>query len=99
MIGVKAKTKSLRETLMQVCDAYKVTLMDEEMEEELPSLGNFHDFGRVIEWGNKTKQKKHRTPDSLANAQQRIVFDDFDRETADNEVKLNDWEGEHDDTR
>ena len=99
LVGIKSKTKSVRETLMQLCDAAKLTLMDEEMEEELPDLGNYHDFGRVIEWGNRTKQRKHRTPDSLANAQQRIVFDDFDRETADNEVKLNDWEGEHDDTR
>ena len=79
LIGIKGKTKSLRETLMQLCDAYKVTLMDEELEEELPDLGNYHDFGRVIEWGNKMKQRKHRTPDSLANAQQRILFDDFDR--------------------
>ena len=80
-IGVKAKTKSLRETLMQLCDAYKITLMDEEMEEELPDLGNYHDFGRVVEWCNKMKQRKHRTPDSLANSQQRSLFDDFDRET------------------
>lgn len=99
LVGIKSKTKSVRETLMQLCDAYKLTLMDEETQEELPDLGNYHDFGRVIEWGNRTKQRKHRTPDSLANAQQRIVFDDFDRETADNEVKLNDWEGEHHDTR
>ena len=77
-IGVKAKTKSLRETLMQLCDAYKITLMDEEMEEELPDLGNYHDFGRIIEWGNKMKQRKHRTPDSLANSQ-RSLFPDFDR--------------------
>ena len=79
LIGIKAKTKSLRETLMQLCDAYKITLMDEEMEEELPDLGNYHDFGRVVEWGNKMKQRKHRTPDSLANSQQRSLFDDFDR--------------------
>ena len=99
LVGIKSKTKSVRETLMQLCDAAKLTLMDEEIQEELPDLGNYHDFGRVIEWGNRTKQRKHRTPDSLANSQQRIIFDDFDRETADNEVKLNDWEGEHDDTR
>jgi len=103
MIGVKAKTKSVRQTLMQLCDAAKLTLMDEEMEEELPDLGNYHDFGRVIEWGNRTKQRKHRTPDSLANAQQRIVFDDFDRETADREAFGSDPDDERkeadDDTR
>ena len=30
---------------------------------------------------------------SVANQQQRIVFDDYDREVADYEAK--DWEGEH----
>ena len=93
LIGAKAKTKSLRETLMQLCYAYKVVLADEEMEEELPDLGNYHDFGRVIEWGNRTKQRKHRTPDSLAMSQQKIIFDDFDRDIAQAEVE--EYEGEH----
>ena len=92
-VGIKSKTKSVRETLMQLCDAAKLTLMDEELEEELPDLGNYHDFGRVIEWGNRTKQRKHRTPDSLANSQMKIQFDDFDREQADYEV--GETEGEH----
>jgi hypothetical protein len=33
----------------------------------------------------------------VANSQQRIVFDDFDRDLADMEIK--DWEGEQHDTR
>ena len=61
--------------------------------DELPQVGNFHDFGRAIEYGKKHKRKSHRTPDSVANSQQRIVFDDYDREIADYEAK--DWEGEH----
>ena len=47
----------------------------------------------MIEWGNKQKRKPHRTPDSVANAQQKIIFDDYDRDIADYEAK--DWEGEH----
>jgi hypothetical protein len=46
--------------------------------------------GRPIKYGARTKAKQHRTPDSLANdqriKQQTIVFDDFDRETAEREV-------------
>ena len=60
---------------------------------ELPGYGEYHDFGKRIEYEKKFKRKPHRTPDSLANSQQRIVFDDFDREIADYEAK--DWEGEH----
>lgn len=52
-----------------------------------------HDFGQEIVYGNKYVRKQHRTPDSLANSQQYIIFDDDDRELADYEAK--EWEGEH----
>ena len=48
------------------------------------------DFGRAIEYGQRTKRKKHVSPDDI---QTHIVFGDDDREIADYEV--NDWEGEH----
>ena len=41
----------------------------------------------------KFKRKPHRTPDSVANQQQTIHFEDIDRETAEAEVQ--EWEGEH----
>jgi hypothetical protein len=44
----------------------------------------------VIEYGKRTRRKKHLTPDDI---QTHIVFDDYDREVADMEAK--DWEGEH----
>ena len=89
-MGTKMETRCVRDTLMQLCDAQLLIQMDEETQEELPDLGNCHEFGRVIEWGNKYKQRKHRTPDSLANSQQRIIFDDFDRDIADMEVSQGD---------
>lgn len=92
-IGNALGTQSMRETLTKLCDAQKLVNIDNQLRDELPQMGNFSDFGRAIEWGQRTKQKKHRTPDSLANSQQRIVFDDYDREIADYEAK--DWEGEH----
>ena len=73
--------QSIRETLTCLADAEWLHELTEADEAEYPQLGNFHDFGRIIEYGNKTKRAKHRTPDSLANSKQRLLFDDFDRET------------------
>ena len=92
-MGVVYQTESLRETLTLMCDAQLIKHLDEMDAAELPALGNFHDFGKAIEYGQKHKRKPHRTPDSVANSQQKIIFDDYDREVADYEVK--DLEGEH----
>ncbi len=89
-IGNMLGTESMRETLFTLCDAYRLTQLDQDMKDEGPQLGNYSDFGRAIEWGRRTKAKKHMTPDSF---QQHIVFGDDDREVADLEAK--DWEGEH----
>ena len=94
-VQVNLKSKSVRETLMTLCDGALIDLLDEADRDELPKLGDYHDFGKVIEWGNKQKRKPHRTPDSVANAQQKIIFDDYDRDIADYEAK--DWEGNHHD--
>ena len=91
-VGLAYQTESLRETLTMMCDAQLIAHLNEMDAEELPGLGQHHDYGKAIEYGKKFKRKPHRTPDSLANSQQRIVFDDFDRETAQAEVQ--DWEGE-----
>jgi hypothetical protein len=79
-LGVSLETKSIRETLITMCDAQKFELMRAGDEEEMPGMGNFHDFGKAVEYGQKTKAYKHRTPDSLHNAQQHLQFHDFDRE-------------------
>ena len=89
-IGNEIGTKSLRETLMKLIEDYKKHSTWLQFEEEGPQLGNYADFGRAIEYGNRAKRKKHLTPDSI---QQRIVFGDDDRETADMEAQ--DWDGEH----
>ena len=95
-IGVAYDTESLRETLIMMCDAQLIDHLNQMDADELPKVGDFHDFGKVIEYGHKFKRKPHRTLDSLANSQQRIIFDDFDRDLADMEVK--DWEGLHHDS-
>ena len=79
-IGVKHECESLRETLTLMCDAHLKQIIEEEDAAEMPQLGNFHDFGKIIEYGARTKQKKHRTPDSIC-MEQPILFEDFDRST------------------
>jgi len=74
-----------------LCDAKAIEDLNEQDRLELPGYGEYHDFGKRIEYEKKYKRKPHRTPDSVANSQQKIIFDDFDREVADYEAK--DWEG------
>ena len=92
-IGEKFCCTSMRETLTLLCEYMSDYLQREEDQAELPGYGEHHDYGKAIEYGKKHKRVPHRTPDSVANAQQKIIFDDYDREVADYEAK--DWEGEH----
>ena len=92
-VGVAYKTDSLRETLTMMCDTQLIDHLNQMDADELPQVGDFHDFGKQIQYGRKHKRVPHRTPDSLANSQQRIVFDDYDRKIADYEAK--NWEGSH----
>ena len=96
-IGANMESESIRETLTMLCDSALIDHLNEMNDAEMPKVGNFTDFGKAIEYGQRMKRKPHRTPDSVANSQQRIVFDDFDRDLADMDIK--DWEGEQHDTR
>ena len=82
-VGIALQTDSLRETLTMMCDAQMLSHLNELDAEEMPGVGDFHDFGRHIEYGKKHKRKPHRTPDSVANSQQRIRFDEDDATTTD----------------
>ena len=89
-MGRRLHTHSLRETLTLMADAQLLQSLADADREELPQLGNYSDFGRVIEYRERAKALKHRTPDGEANRQQRIMFDDFDRDLADMEVTQGD---------
>lgn len=89
-IGNDLGTDSFRETLFTLCDAYRLTKSEADIRNEGPQEGIHSDYGTVIEYGKRTRRKKHLTPDSI---QTHIVFGDDDRESADMEAK--DWEGEH----
>ncbi len=102
-LGRRFKAHSLRETLTMMADAQLLQSLADADREELPQLGNYSDFGRVIEYRERAKALKHRTPDGEANRQQRIMFDDYDRDVADMEVSQADDQSERkeagDDTR
>ena len=91
-VGKRLYCETIRETLTLLSEHMNDTLDKEEDRQEMPGYGEHHDYGKAIEYGTKYKRKPHRTPDSVAQQQQLIVFDDFDRETAKADVQ--DWEGE-----
>ena len=80
--GVALESQSVRETLTNLCNAAIVDFLNQLDAAEMPGLGNYHDFGKSME-AVKYKRKPHRTPDSLANSQQTIRFDDNDATTTD----------------
>lgn len=85
-IGVKLDSQSVRETLVLMCDAQLISILNGEDADEMPGMDNFHDFGKQVEYGKRYKRKPRRTPDSLANSQQRIVFGEEDQEQAAHEA-------------
>ena len=85
-IGTYLESGSIRETLSHMINAQTIANLDESDREEMPGYGEFHDFGKMLKYGQKFVRKPRRTPDSLANSQQQIHFNDYDREVADEEV-------------
>jgi hypothetical protein len=77
-VGIQLETNSVRETLVMMCDAQLIANLKAMDEQELPGMGDFHDFGKRVELGNKPVRKPHRTPDSMYR-ETKILFNDFDR--------------------
>ena len=96
LMGAKMECQSLSDVLLTMIDAQTILDLDEGFRAELPGMGDYADNGKQVAYGKKSKAKQHRTPDSYAQ-DQRIQWDDYDREVADYEAK--DWEGEHHDRR
>jgi hypothetical protein len=92
LMGAKMDCQNLSDVLLTMIDAQTILDLDEGFRAELPGIGDYNYNGKQVAYGKKTKAKQHRTPDSVAQ-DQRIKFDDYDREVADYEVQ--DWEGEH----
>ena len=84
-IGTSIGSGSIRETMSHMINAQIIDNLNEADRQEMPGYGEFHDFGKMVKYGNRTKRKPHLTPDSL-NRQQKIVFSDFDRATGSGEA-------------
>jgi len=98
-IGTEVESQSLRETLTILCDAQQIVNLEDADKAELPGYGDRHDYGRAIQYGQKYRRARHRTPDSLANSQQIINFGEEDREAADAEAGVDNKEDEQEPVR
>lgn len=92
LMGAKMDCQNLSDVLLTMIDNEHDRLNEEGFMAELPGMGDHANNGRQVAYGKKSKSKQHRTPDSLA-MDQRIIFDDYDREIA--EYEAQGWEGEH----
>ena len=77
------------EVINMLADAEVIMHLNGELRQEFEDAG-CTESGKAIEYGQRTKRKKHVSPDDI---QTHIVFDDDDREIADMEAEG--WEGEH----
>ena len=84
------RCERVSEVINMLADTEVIMHLNGELRQEFEDAARM-DNGKGYGYGQKTKAKQHRTPDSVA-MDQRIKFDDYDREVADYEVK--DWEGE-----
>lgn len=76
---------SILEMLDMMIDAQTVEQLNADFRKPFEDARR-HESGRAIEYGQKTKSVHHRTPDGEALRQQRIYFNEQDRQTADQEA-------------
>ena len=91
-IGDKLCCATHRETLTLLSEYMDDSINKEEELSEMPGYGEYHEYGKRIEYEKKYKRKPHRTPDSVANQQTTIRFEPDDVPDL---PELKDWEGEH----
>jgi hypothetical protein len=91
-VGKRLYCDTMRETLTLLSEYMNDSLDKEEDRQELPGYGEYHDYGKAVEYGRKHKRIPHRTPDSVAN-QMSIHFKESDKQLSDYEAQ--DWEGSH----
>jgi hypothetical protein len=83
--------ETVSEVINMLCDAQIIEQLNAGYRQDFEEAART-DSGKTYAYGKKTKGLQHRSPDSIAR-DQRIKFDDYDREVADYEVQ--DWDGEH----
>ena len=76
--------RSVVEVINALADADVIAHLNEEFRKEFEDAGRA-DNARAVRYGRKAHGFQHRTPDSVAQ-DQRIKFDDYDRELAEQEA-------------
>lgn len=88
-LGTKMECHNLSDILLTMIDAQTILELDAENRVEMKGEAMYDARGRKIEYGKRTKQKQHRTPDTLDAdqrfRQQNLIFDDFNRDTGGDE--------------
>ena len=91
------------EVINMLADAEVIMHLNGELRQDFEDAARA-DNGKDYGYGQKTKAKQYRTPDSVADDQRyqqtHIIFGDDDKELADMEAgyKTEDWEDEHHDS-
>lgn len=85
-MGRKIDCTNLSDVLLTMLDAQDLLNATEADAAEGPQMGDVAPNGRQYVYGKKTKAKQRRTPDSVAT-DQRIKFDEYDRELAEEEAR------------
>lgn len=87
LVGAMMKCDSLSDVLLDLIERQGKDLREEDDRIQMQGEAQFTDSGKRIEYGKRTKAKHHRTPDGEANRQQRIQFNDEDRQLVDDMLK------------
>ena len=83
MFGARMECNNLSDVLLTLIDGETIALLDEEAKAEMKGQPLYDARGRKIEYGTRTKRKKHFSPDTMPVTGN--LFDDFDRENGKNE--------------
>lgn len=84
-LAVDMDCNSLLELLDIMIDAHTVEQVNRELRKDFEDC-NRHEYGKPIEYGQRTKRKHHKGVD-MYDKQVRITFNASDREQADNEAE------------
>ena len=84
-LNTSMHSTSTLDTVRMMIDAQEVININNEDREEMQAPGNYTDYGRIYEYGKRTKVK-HRKGMDMYDRQQTIRFTDDDRQQADDEV-------------
>jgi hypothetical protein len=88
MLAVDMDCNSISELLITMTDAQQIQNLDRENAEQMQGPNNFHEYGRQIAYGKKTKSI-HRKGIDMFDRQTTIKFTDDDRKAAAHEADDN----------